>query len=893
MNTPTYHFVSHSHWDREWYKSFEQFRFMLVNMIDDLLSLLGSNPGYQCFTLDGQTVILEDYLQVRPEKEEKLRSLVREGRLVIGPWYVLPDEFLVSAEATVRNLLTGIEVARRFGNEMRIGYIPDSFGHIAMVPAILRGFGMDTALIYRGFGGEPGQDKSEYWWSSPDGSKVLMIHLFSNGYSTANFSQDSDQEAMSRCGGIFKEVDQRATTSHRLVMNGGDHHWPDPALPERLDLFRRNFPGEFVHSTLPRYVEAVRKEIGDLKEVRGEHRFGYRYAFVVNGGVYSSRMYIKQANWKAQQLLQRYAEPLSLLATVKGLRSQLPHLHHAWKLLLQNHPHDSICGCSIDPVHREMMTRFAAVNDVGNAIVQDALNHVIPYDERASKDDRCLYFFNPSPCPRSDIAAGRVSFFMQDIVVGLNPDVKYVPKLPPVKGFTLHDAEGRSVPYQIVHRSEGYELTCGKYDYPKQTYADQFDLLVDARGVPAVGYRGYTIEKSRRWPHFATKLRCGRFYLENDSLRVDVDQRGNVQIADKIRGWTLRGLHVIEDGGDAGDEYNYSYPRHDKVVLSTRSRKTVTLVERGPLRGTIEIRYAMRVPTELAPDRKRRSSHQTALSMVTRISLTASGKMVEFDTIVENTVRDHRLRVRFTPGIKTKTSIADSQFAVVERTQKEYDLRQFTIEHPAKVAPMQRFAAVKDAHRAFVLMACGLPEYELLDDGRGTLALTLLRCVGLLSAGDLITRPGGKAGWHFETPDAQSPGTHRFRYAVASMSAQEFDGGSAVMEACEQFHLPLHAITRKDTNELSLEGSLLSTSGNLTLSALKVAEDGSGAIIRLYNPTSRSVEDVIQFVPEVDRAWLAGMDEQVRTPIDVVQGHGVPLTVGPHGVVTVKAILKS
>src|SRR5512140_1842314 len=166
---PVYHIVSHSHWDREWYKSFEQFRSMLVNMVDDLLDLLARDPAYVCFTLDAQTIVLDDYLAVRPEREPELRRLVREGRLMIGPWYVLPDEFLVSAEATVRNLLTGARRSRDFGAEMKVGYIP-------MMPAILSGFGIDTALLYRGFGGEPEQNSSEYWWTGPDGTRCLMLH---------------------------------------------------------------------------------------------------------------------------------------------------------------------------------------------------------------------------------------------------------------------------------------------------------------------------------------------------------------------------------------------------------------------------------------------------------------------------------------------------------------------------------------------------------------------------------------------------------------------------------------------------------------------------------------------------------------------------------------------
>ena len=150
---------------------------------------------------------------------------------------------------------------------------------------------------------------------------------------------------------------------------------------------------------MPAYVDAVRHEVGELPHVHGELRFGYRYAFAVLGGVYSSRMYIKQANWRAQTLLQRYAEPLNALGVIAGMRTQLPLVRQAWRTLMQNHPHDSICGCSIDPVHREMMTRFSAVEDIGNGIVEEGLKAMIPYDDPAAGDDRFLFFLNPGPVP--------------------------------------------------------------------------------------------------------------------------------------------------------------------------------------------------------------------------------------------------------------------------------------------------------------------------------------------------------------------------------------------------------------------------------------------------------------------------------------------------------------
>jgi mannosylglycerate hydrolase len=885
----TYHIVSHSHWDREWYKTFEQFRSMLVPMVDDLIALLERDPDYTCFTLDGQTVILDDYLAVRPEREAVLRLLVQKGRLIIGPWYVLPDEFLVSAESTVRNLLHGMATARKFGGTMDVGYIPDSFGHIAMMPAVLHGFGIPTALVYRGFGGEPDQRSSEYWWHAPDGTRCLMVHLFKDGYSGGYFHQDSDEEALSRFAGLRREVDARATTSHRLILNGGDHHWPDPRLPKTLALLRAHTDGTIVHSSVPAYVQAVRREIGEIPDIHGELRFGYRYAFAVMGGVYSTRMYIKQANWHAQQLLQRYAEPVNALCVGAGMNSQLPLLKHAWRTLMQNHPHDSICGCSLDPVHREMMTRFRAVEDTGSSVLESGLRQLVPEDDRAAGDDVMLCLVNPSPESRSEVTPAEVRFYRQDIVVGLNPDVRVAPKLPPVKGFGLFDEDGRPVPFQIVNRSQGYDITYSNFNYPKQTYAERFALLLDAQNVPAMGFKGYAIRKTRSFARFPGRVKSGPRFIENEFLRAEVRPNGEITLTDRISGRVLRGINLFEDTGDVGDEYNYSYPRRDLRVTSVRSRARVERTERGPLRAALRIELTMSVPESAAPDRRSRSKKRVPLRISSSISLTPSSRSLAIDTEVVNDARDHRLRVLCSSGIDTDTAIVDSQFAVLERKQKTYPVKEFTIEHPAAVAPMQRFVGVHDREHGMVLLADGLPEYELFLDGKGTIALTLLRCVGLLAGEDLITRPGGKAGWHSETPDAQCPGLHRFRYAILPLPAGESVRGGLVNAESERFHAPLFPVRRKNPVEAPwTRSTFVCEPGRLTFSAFKEAEDGEALILRLYNTTDQQCEEIIRFTGRVAGAERARLDETPVSPLTVEEGSVIRIAAAPAEVVTLR-----
>lgn len=888
---PTYHIVSHSHWDREWYKSFERFRAMLVTMVDDLLDLLRRDPAFRCFTLDGQTSVIDDYLAVRPERREEIRAFIRDGRIVTGPWYILPDEFLVSAEATVRNLMLGLRMARELGGTMNVGYIPDSFGHIAMMPSILRGFDIETALVYRGFGGEPGESSSEYWWTAPDGARALLIHLFRHGYSAGYFHQETDEQIRGRFLEIKKELDARASTSHRLLMNGGDHHWPDPKLPATLSMLGAAFDGRFEHSTVQRYADAVRREVSTLPDVAGELRFGYRYAFAVLGGVYSSRMYIKQANWHAQNLLQRYVEPLNAMAVTAGMRSQMPLVRQGWKTLIQNHPHDSICGCSIDSVHREMMTRFMAAEEIGDSVIGFCVEHLVPYDDLAAGDDRALAFFNPSPFPRGEVVGAEVKFYLQDVVVGLNPDVTIDPRLPPVPGFALVDERGSEVPYQILDRSDGYDITYTKYNYPRQTYADSFSLLVEAADVPPVGFTTMRVERRKSFPAFPVRIASGKNFLENDHLRVDVGSRGGITITDKETGEKFRGLHVFEDSGDVGDEYNYSYPAMDKVVTSSGGKARVARIERGPLRAALRVDVTMKIPVSATPDRKRRSATTVATTVSTKIFLTAGSRAVECETTLDNRARDHRFRVLFPAGVSTDRVFADSQFCVVERRQKEYDVREFSIEHPAKVAPMQRFVTVRGETRSLTLLSYGLPEYELKLDAKGTLALTLLRCVGLLGGDDLITRPGGKAGWHNETPEAQCPGRHTFRYALLTGGPADGPDGTLVARETERFHFPLLPVRRKNEIPSSVRSSFLGLSGvGLTLSAVKEAEDGRGLIVRFYATGTAFPGQVISFGFPVAEAYEAKLNEETIRPLPVEDGHAVACDVPPRGVVTLRIV---
>lgn len=456
--------VPHTHWDREWYQTFQQFRIRLVKTVDKLLALLDRDPHFRFFMLDGQTIVLDDYLEVRPEQEEHLKRYIRSGRILVGPWYLQPDEFLVSGEALIRNLQIGLHRAAEFGGGMHVGYVPDCFGHIAQLPQILQGVGIDNAVFWRGVGEEAYQ--SEFYWEAPDGSRVLVIHLADpTGYSNARLLPLQPSEFVTRVELLTSNILPKATTSTLLFMNGSDHLEPQEGLPavinaansllahldpKRQDMLNRFHQANGHHKqydaihmqigTLPQYIEQVRRESPELETLSGEMRSSQFYHLLPS--VLSTRMWIKQKNNACEHLLQNWVEPLTAWASLQGTPYPEGFVRLAWRYLLQNHPHDSICGCSIDQVHRENAVRFSQCQQIGENVLSQAMQHIVdavdtsaPFPvTHASHAPIPIVVFNPGPGPRTE-------------------RVRATAQLPDsLHNAVIVDAAANTMPYRVVNR---------------------------------------------------------------------------------------------------------------------------------------------------------------------------------------------------------------------------------------------------------------------------------------------------------------------------------------------------------------------------------------------------------------------------------------------------------
>ena len=360
--------VPHTHWDREWYERFEGYRARLVPMVSRLLDLLERDSEFRSFTFDGHTIWAEDYLEKRPGDRPRIEALVRAERLFIGPWYVLADNLLVSGESLLRNFQEGLRVSASFGRAMRVGYVADPFGHPAQTPQLLRGFGYSSYVFSRGVGDEGERVGAEFRWQGPSGDSVLATHLvdhYSGGLQlvgdTAETPQALRARVRSRLGRMLDVTTAYANGTALLFMVGDDHVDAYARLPEAVRAWDELLPNVKARITSLEEYEANMTQprglvVGEM--VRGRYRPILR-------GVNSTRVWIKQENAACERLLLERCEPLDALAGGEA-RDEVRSL---WRTLLQNHPHDSICGCSIDDVHDvDMAPRFARVRGDGEAL---------------------------------------------------------------------------------------------------------------------------------------------------------------------------------------------------------------------------------------------------------------------------------------------------------------------------------------------------------------------------------------------------------------------------------------------------------------------------------------------------------------------------------------------
>ncbi|SFB29088.1 alpha-mannosidase [Cohnella sp. OV330] len=882
MKKPVAHIVSHTHWDREWYMPYERHHVRLIELMDVLLDTLERDPEYRSFHLDGQTIILDDYLEVRPENRERLTRFIREGRIAIGPWYVLQDEFLTSGEANVRNLLVGHREASRYGPVAKIGYFPDSFGNMGQAPQLMRQAGIANAIFGRGvkptgFNNSVSESAayespfSEMIWRSPDGSEVLGI-LFANWYNNGMEIPVDPEAARAYWDSKLADAERFASTPQLLFMNGCDHQPVQSDLPAALRTARNLYPGyEFVHSDLATYVAAVeRASDRELTVVEGELRSQRTDGWFTLANTASSRVYIKQANAKGQILLEKLAEPSAAFAASLGMPHPTPLLVHAWKTLMQNHPHDSICGCSVDEVHTEMMTRFAKSRHMAEPIVERSVAYIASrIDTSRYGGDKHVPFvlFNFAGAARSGTVSVELDVARR-ASTDIGPDKAYAAmELIRVDAGAVVDHEGRPVDAEIEDLGVrfGYELPDDKFRQPYM--ARRIRVTFGADSVPSNGYRTYAWRREEDAdPAVAAPVAAAvemteavaaapsDLSLKNEYIAVVVGPNGSLSLTDKETGETYRDLGVFENSGDIGNEYVYVQDGGRKTLTTEALKAETRLVSRTAWRTTVEIVHRWEIPAEAderlqreratatyLPDRKAgRSMRTVPLVITTLVTVERGVKAVKLKVRYDNHAKDHRLRMRFpTDAATSGVHYADSVYEIAKRSNEPAA----EWRNPDNAQHQQTFAALDYGNRGLAVANVGLNEYEVLRDGRGTIAVTLLRAVGEL--GD----------WGvFPTPEAQCLGAQEAELAIIPYGGA--DERFAAAQEAYAFQVPWLAVqTDPHAGSLPAAYSLLSWTGErLALSAVKRGIQGEDCFYRWFNMSGAPATLALQ--ADADSEWF-------------------------------------
>ncbi|HLR01712.1 MAG TPA: alpha-mannosidase [Virgibacillus sp.] len=897
-NQKNIHIISHTHWDREWYLPYEKHHMKLIDLMDTLLETLKNNPEYKSFHLDGQTIILDDYLQVRPEKKGDIQQFIDDGRIYIGPWYILQDEFLTSSESNIRNLQYGMKDSAKWGNTASVGYFPDSFGNIGQAPQIMTQAGINNAVFGRGVKPTGFNNKvietdnfespfSEMYWQAPDGSKVYGI-LFANWYCNGNEVPVDEKEARAYWDSHFDALENYAATPHMLMMNGCDHQPIQTDLPDAISTAEKLYPDvTFTHSNFNDYVKAMSETLPDnLKTVEGELRSQKTDGWGTLVNTASSRLYLKKMNRTGETLLSKVAEPLETFAYMLGKPYNHDKFEYAWKKLMQNHPHDSICGCSVDEVHRNNVTRFSDSKHVTETLVDESLdaitNHIdTSVFEEMDKDGLPFVVYNTSGYDRTGVLSVILDVKREYFADGVNKEA--------LKSFyiaqnQLVDADGKVYDFSMddLGITFSYDLPDDKFRQPYMVR--RIKVTFEAEDVPALGYKTFALvsKQDDTERNTSTMIASGN-EMENKHMHVTITTNGSLTITDKRTGKVFEQVGIYEDTGDIGNEYMYKQPDGEVARTTKHSEPTIQLVEDTPFRAAFEIIHEMDIPEsadnllkqeqrEVVPfeiRKAQRSEKTVRMTIKTRVSLERNGKGVQINAIFDNQAKDHRLRMLFPTDIETDYHHADSIFEVAKRPN--VPAPEWT--NPDHSQHQQDFVSVGNDNESLTIANYGLNEYEILRDGQNTIAVTLLRSVGEM--GD----------WgYFPTPEAQCMGEQTVSLEIYPNGGKPTDS----YRKAYQFQIPWSTAQASfQEGSQPTEGSFLDWKGeDFAFSSMKVSESTGDIMLRWFNMGSE--ERMLNIKgPSSASAYESNVIEEINHHLNRSEQGEVSVTKGAYEIVTI------
>ena len=902
----TFHIISNTHWDREWRYPFQRNRQMLVDMIDKVLEILEANPDYRAFHLDSQSIVIKDYLEIKPHKENLIKKFVSDKRLFIGPWYVLPEQFQVGGENLIRNLLIGHKISKNYGRVSKIGYSPFSWGQISQLPQIYKEFGIELIMFYRGVNSLE-SPKAEFLWIGADGTEAIasrfstmprynfyfyiyrpVVHneffsdieyKWSRGGVPFHFADKSlvdedyfivdpldeyyPENIKKQVETIINDQIDDFTTPHIIWMEGHDSSGPNEKTVQIIKDIKKIFPNlNVIHSTLEDYAKALFESVDvySLKKVYGERRSAQfdKRSGNLYGYTTSARMYLKQKNFEAEKWIQFYAEPFNIFSALIGRDIKDNYIDLAWNLIVQNSAHDSIGGCSLDGVHEDMMSRYKQAIEISKGVYERAVKHIVKnlsLNSLKFSDQSNLFLtvFNPTQFTRSEI----IECFVD------------VPKEFDKGSIEIFDAHGNNIPVQIKSVQSVQPVLEQMIDRPMYFDMIRYHCVVDVKNIPGFGYKSLSaipVKMSKVKDKISNVELLKKNIIENDFLKVIINSNGTFNLFDKVNKKEFKTLGYFYDEGEAGHAW-VNIPT--KPILTTlKSKPRIKILEKNSLSASISIKHKLKVAANIA-ERKKKNPKTKIIEVELILTLRHSSKNLELKIEVDNQAESHRLRIMFPTGLNAKHHFAEGQFDVVKRDIKRIDSKEW-IEQPMYDYPLHHFIDVNDNKNGLAVIVDGLKEYEVKDDKQRTVAVTLLRGF------EYIIQPSSKQDYTFQK-GSQCLGKSSYRLALYPHRG-DWQIGEVYKEALN-FNNPLSVVQNgKSNGSLPIENSFIRIyPDDLIFSALKKSEDENGFVLRIYNPTDKDVEGRIELYNSVTKVEQVTLEEIFIKEINLLSQNSFPV----------------
>ncbi len=915
----TMHVISGTHWDREWRYSAEQSKLRLVDLMDSVLEILEQKSSFRSFCIDGGMVAVEDYLTLRPENNARIKALVENGKLKLMSWYTLPDMFTVSPESIIRNITLGRQMANSFGGAMAAGYTSCSYGQTSQLPQIYRGFGIDTALYYRGT--NQYELPSLFLWKGMDGSELHTVRTFdditrANWYFNVHYPLvlgkdfldlsykfNKNEQPCHLCDGesyerpfallhedgtfkndaaslkkaldaIRRHAEPFAIGRHMLALNIEDNARPYEPMPEIIDALNAISPDiDIVQSSFDEYFSAILGDHGndDLFVHNGEARFpGVAPGFNgLYGATHSSRVKLKLMNDKAETALINFAEPLASIGSNLGFEYPASALARAWRVLLQNHAHDSICGAAIDRAHEDMIYRFSTAETVGLEVAARSLAFLQSKIDTASHfsgSDYTITFFNTLAVERDEIV---------QIVAD-------IPECTDMEHFDIVDENGNIVEHKIQSVDSARVAVERELDTSTWFSSRRWRILIRAR-VPAMGYTTYAIRPRKpvliEHPiSTERKLIAGAGgTLENEHMKVQINSNGTFNIYSKDTGREFRNLHYFTDYGQTGSAHLSVTPRRNPVVTSLGGSADIIMEQSSTLRGEYRIDLCMRIPAAATQDNGDRLREMKDLPISTRLILDKGSKVLKIKTRLSNSSRDHKLQINFPTCVDTNFAVAESAFAIEKRDFRWRETGD-NLEECYTFQPMMNFVDINDGQIGLSFLSKGLREYEITDDPDRNLAITLLRTHRDYMTANREMNPDELdryTGMH-------SFGDFSYDYALYPHAGDHVDADTLHTAYAHKIGIrAVQGIPHPGDLPCSASFFTVKPADKIMVSALKQSEDRSGTILRLWNMSGEKLKASVKTLLPLESATRVRMDETIIEPLPF-EGGIFSLNLEPH-----------